>query len=135
MVNGTNQENLIEELQNQVSETLVRHKSILDIMTKLDEYNARINRAVAKSVTSCGCIRIEAQKQDFSSETLTDVLEKVDSHVVGNICPNCKEVLEQEIGAYIYFLASLANTLDFKLKDIVKKELDRTKTLGVYGMK
>lgn len=135
MVNGTNQENLIEELQNQVSETLVRHKSILDIMTKLDEYNARINRAVAKSVTSCGCIRIEAQKQDFSSETLTDVLEKVDSHVVGNICPNCKEVLEQEIGAYIYFLASLANTLDFKLKDIVEKELDRTKTLGVYGMK
>lgn len=135
MVNGTNHENLIEELQNQVAGTLVRHKSILDIMTKLDEYNARINRAIAKSVTSCGCIEIKAQKQDFNSETLTDALAKVDSHVVGDICPNCKEVLEQEIGAYIYFLASLANTLDFRLKDTVKKELDRTKTLGVYGMK
>lgn len=135
MVNWTNNENLIEQLQDQVSGTLVRHKSILDIMTKLDEYNARINRAVAKSVTSCGCIKIEAEKQDISSESLTDALTKVDSHVVGEICPNCKEVLEQEIGAYIYFLASLANTLDFSLKETVEKELNRTRTLGVYGMK
>ncbi|MGM0395742.1 MAG: DUF1573 domain-containing protein [Bacillota bacterium] len=135
MVNRANQEHLIDELQDQVAGTLVRHKSILDIMTKLDEYNARINRAVAKSATSCGCIKIEAHRQDFNSETLTDALEKVDSHVLGNICPNCKEVLEQEIGAYIYFLASLANTLDFRLADTVQKELDRTRTLGVYGMK
>lgn len=135
MVNRTNQENLIEELQDEVANTLVRHKSIIDTMTKLDEYNARINRAVAKSVTSCGCIAIEAKKQDYNFESLSDALAKVSTHVIGDLCPNCKEVLEQEIGAYIYFLASLANTLDFQLKDTISKELERTKALGVYGLK
>ena len=45
-----------DDFQNQVEEVLIRHKSILDIITKLDEYTSRINRAVVKSVTSCGCI-------------------------------------------------------------------------------
>jgi hypothetical protein len=42
------QNNIIDELQALSSEVSIRHKSILDIMTKLDEYNARINRAVSK---------------------------------------------------------------------------------------
>ena len=135
MVSNENNKSLVDQLQDQVQETLVRHKSILDVMTKLDEYNSRINRAIAKSVTSCGCIEINAQKQDFSQMSLSDALKQADSHVVGNICPGCKEVLEQEIGAYIYFLASLANSLDFRLENTIEKELDRTKALGVYGMK
>lgn len=127
--------NIFDSLQEEVSHSLVRHKSILDIMTKLQEYNSRINRAIAKSVTSCGCIELHAKKQDFESSSLEDMVEKVDSHISGDICPNCKEVLEQEIGAYIYFLTALANTLDFKLSDTIEKELQRTKTLGIYGMK
>ena len=129
------QDNIISSLQDEVKLSLVRHKSILDIMTKLQEYNSRINRAIAKSVTSCGCIELHAKKQEFESTSLEDMVEKVDSHVKGDICPNCKEVLEQEIGAYIYFLTALANTLDFKLSDTIQKELERTKALGVYGMK
>lgn len=132
---GNNEARLITELQEQAAEVLVRHRSILDIMTKLDEYNARINRAIAKSVTFCGCIAIDAKKQDFNSTSLNDMLDKMDSHIVGEICPNCKEILEQEIGAYMFFLASLANTLDFDLSGTIAKELDRTKTLGIYGMK
>ncbi len=50
------------DFQNQVDEVLIRHKSVLDIITKLDEYTSRINRAVVKSVTSCGCIEIRAKK-------------------------------------------------------------------------
>lgn len=126
---------LITELQEQASEVLVRHRSILDIMTKLDEYNGRINRAIAKSVTFCGCMEIAAKKQDFNSTSLNEMLNKMDSHILGEICPNCREILEQEIGAYMFFLASLANTLDFDLADTITKELERTKTLGIYGMK
>ena len=130
-----NQNNIVDSLQDEVKHSLVRHKSILDIMTKLQEYNSRINRAIAKSVTSCGCIEIHAKKQDFESKSLEDMVEKVDSHITGDICPDCKEVLEQEIGAYVYFLTALANTLNFKLSDTIQKELERTKALGVYGMK
>lgn len=130
-----NQDNIIDNLQDEVRLSLVRHKSILDIMTKLQEYNSRINRAIAKSVTSCGCIEVHAKKQDFNSVSLEDMVGKVDSHIKGDICPNCKEVLEQEIGAYIYFLAALGNNLDFNLSDTIQKEFERTKTLGIYGMK
>ena len=82
-----------ENFQEQVSKVLIRHKSILDMMTKLDEYNARINRAVAKSVTSCGCISINATKQDYSKETFEEMLDSTKTHVEGNICDGCKEVL------------------------------------------
>ncbi|EET85405.1 conserved hypothetical protein [Clostridium carboxidivorans P7] len=53
---------IFDDFQNAVDESLLRHKSILDIMTKLQESNARINRAIAKSITNCGCIKLTAEK-------------------------------------------------------------------------
>ena len=54
---------IFDSFQNDVSESLLRHKSILDILTKYTESSCRINRAVAKAVTNCGCIEINATKQ------------------------------------------------------------------------
>lgn len=124
-----------EDFQDQVSKVLIRHRSILDVITKLDEYNARINRAVAKSVTSCGCISINAQKQDYSKDTFEDMLETVQTHLDGNICNSCKEVVEEEIGSYIFYLAALSDTLGLSLDQILNKENDRIKTLGVFSLK
>ena len=57
---------IFDNFQNSVDESLLRHRSILDIITKLQESQARVNRAVAKSVTNCGCIKVEAKKQYHS---------------------------------------------------------------------
>ena len=38
----------LNDFQKLVEDVLIRHKSILDIITKLNEYTARINRAVDK---------------------------------------------------------------------------------------
>ncbi|WP_312907621.1 DUF1573 domain-containing protein [Tissierella praeacuta] len=124
-----------ENFQEQVSKVLIRHKSILDMMTKLDEYNARINRAVAKSVTSCGCISINATKQDYSKETFEEILDSTKTHVEGNICDGCKEVLNEEIGSYLFYLAALCNSLDLNMDEILKKEYNTIKTLGVFSLK
>jgi uncharacterized protein YabN with tetrapyrrole methylase and pyrophosphatase domain len=121
--------------QNQVSQVLIRHKSVLDIMTKLDEYNARINRAVAKSVTLCGCISIDAKKQNFGEESFENMFEKAESHIHGNLCNSCRDILEEEIGSYLFYLASLCNTLDIDLEESINKEYDRIKTLGIYSLK
>jgi hypothetical protein len=51
-----------EEFQDTVAGCLVRHKSIIDVLAKIHETSARVNRAVSKSVTSCGCIQINAKK-------------------------------------------------------------------------
>ncbi len=55
---------LCDGFQDTVDDYLVRHRSILDVMSKLAESNARVNRAVTKAVTTCGCIGIEASKQE-----------------------------------------------------------------------
>lgn len=128
-------DSLCQNFQDQVSKVLVRHRSILDTMTKLDEFNARINRAVAKSVTTCGCISINATKQDFGTESFEDMVNNAKTHVEDCLCENCKDIIEEEVGAYLFYLASLCNILEIGLSDIISREYDRLKTLGVYSLK
>ena len=55
-----------------------------------------------------------------------DLADKVSSHVHGEICDNCRDVIEEEI-SFMFFIASLCNTLDLDLKDIIMKEYERNK--------
>ena len=57
---------IFDNFQNSVNNSLLRHKSILDILSKYAESNARVNRAIAKSVTNCGCIKINAMQAMYS---------------------------------------------------------------------
>ena len=125
---------IFDDFQNAVNESLLRHKSILDILSKLNESGARINRAVAKSATNCGCIEINASKQqlpedDLDIESLSSCLK---THLDGSLCDNCREVLEREIGNNLFYLTSLCNILDLNLYDIFLKEYDKIDTLGKY---
>lgn len=126
---------IFDDFQNTVDECLLRHRSLLDIMTKLQESESRISRAVAKSVTSCGCIEIEASKQELTDidnidvETLKDYLK---THLKGKLCENCKDVIEREIGNNLFYLTSLCNLLDLNLYDIILKEYNNINTLGKY---
>ncbi len=126
---------LCNDFQEQVSQVLIRHKSILDIMTKLDEYNARINRAVAKSVTACGCISIHAEKQDYSKESFADNIDSVENHLEGKICNSCKDVIEKEIGSYVFYIAAMCNTLGLNLEELLQKEYETISTLGIFSLK
>lgn len=126
---------VIDDFQNSVSESLIRHKSIIDIMTKLSEANSRVNRAVAKSVTNCGCIKICAEKQKLTEDaSLEDVSTHLSYQVKGKICDNCRDVLENEIGMNLYYLAALCDASDMNLYDIFLKELDKMKTLGKFSL-
>jgi len=131
---------IFDDFQNIVAETLVRHRSIVDVLSKLQESEARIHRAIAKSITSCGCLEVTAKKQNIPSQitdemTLDDFDGCMDSHVKGELCDNCREVLEKELGNNIYYIASLCNTLNLNFYDIVLKEYDNLKVLGKYGMR
>ena len=125
---------IFDSFQNDVSESLLRHKSILDILTKYTESSCRINRAVAKAVTNCGCIEINAKKQclpndDNSLEYLSNCLK---THLDGCLCDNCREVIEREIGNNLFYLTSLCNALDINLYDVLLKESDKINTLGKF---
>lgn len=121
--------------QNAVDECLVRHKSIIDVITKLSESSSRVNRAVAKAVTSCGCVRIQAQRQEYPEEVpLAEMSRHVATHVSGRLCDQCREAVESEIGRNLFYLAALCNLTGLSLVDALIKENERLSALGVYNV-
>ncbi|KPU42660.1 hypothetical protein OXPF_38370 [Oxobacter pfennigii] len=131
---------IIDDFQNIVSESLIRHKSIMDVLSKLQESGARINRALSKSITSCGCIEIKAKKQEFPAEipedmTLDDFNKCMSNHIDGALCEKCREVLEKEIGSNLYYVASLCNVLDINMYDVILKEYSKLMMLGRYNLR
>ncbi|MDV4152247.1 DUF1573 domain-containing protein [Clostridium sp. AL.422] len=125
---------IIDSFQNDVNNSLLRHRSILDIMTKLNEANSRVNRAIAKSVTNCGCIKISAEKQnDFDTDN--SLPPSLSTHIEGSLCNNCREVIEAEIGNNIFYLTSLCNCLDLNLYDIFLKEENKINILGKFTLR
>lgn len=124
---------IFDDFQNSVSESLLRHKSILDIMTKYSESSARVNRAVAKSVTNCGCIKISAKKQHLPEDnSMEEIAHCLNTHMEGKVCDNCREIIEREIGNNLFYLTSLCNDLDISLYDVLLKENDKINTLGRF---
>ena len=135
MVKDKSCDEVLYDFQHQVENSLLRHRSILDIMTKMEEYNSRMNRAIAKSCTMCGCIEINAKKQQYDGETFEESLKTVSSHVKGELCPVCKENLEREIGSYLFYLMAMCNSFGIEISDVLDREYLNTKTLGFFSMK
>lgn len=125
---------IFDNFQNNVNESLLRHKSILDIITKYSESSARVNRAVIKAVTNCGCVEINAKKQNLheENEILDEFNYSLESHLNGCVCDNCRDVIEREIGNNIFYLTSLCNSIDINLYDVLLKEQDKIDTLGKF---
>ncbi len=126
---------ITDEFQYTVSELLVRNKSLLDSLTKYQDSNARVNRSIVKSVTQCGCIKINADKQIFPEDgEFEQIRDSMSTHVAGELCESCRDAIEKEIGRNLFYLASICNTLDLNLYDVLIKELDRVKMLGKYNL-
>ncbi len=114
----------------------MRHRSIVDIMSKLQESVARTNRALTKAVTNCGCVSIKASRQTVPSDlsSFQEVREHMSSHLEGNMCEQCAEVLESEIGATLFYLTALCNVMDMNLQDVLSNEYKRISTLGYFNL-
>ncbi len=134
MVEPTNAPTL-ELFQKQVSELLLRHRSLLDVMSKFGQSGAAVNRAVTKAVTDCGCIEINARKQQYSEEpNLEQAKSSLQSHLTGEVCEACYDTLKSELGRNLFYMTALCNLLDIKLDDVVAKESNKCSTLGLFNL-
>jgi len=130
-----NKENGNATFQKSVDQFLIQHRSILDLMTKYQESNARVNRAIAKAVTQCGCIQIKAKKQIIPSNAkLTEIYKFMDTHLEGSLCDSCKEIIETELGSSLFYATAICNILNLDFDEIIKKEGERISTLGIYNL-
>ena len=121
--------------QNKVNELLIRHRSILDVQSKYQESNSRVNRSIAKSVTNCGCLNISASKRDLPPESnFDDLSDLMETHVEGELCDSCKEIIEMEMGNNLFYLVSLCNILGLDLSDILGKEFGKISALGKFNL-
>jgi hypothetical protein len=126
---------IYDEFQYTVSELLLCNRSILDLLAKSQETNARMNRAIIKSVTGCGCLKINASKKKIPSETsLEELKNHLESHLEGKLCDSCREMVELEMGRAFFYFAALCNLLDLNMYDILLKEQNKLKTLGLYNL-
>lgn len=124
---------LVDQFQDTVGDLLVRHRSVLDVLTKLGEAESHVSRAIAKSVTGCGCIEVRANRQQFPEDSSYQELKSSSqTHVVGQLCERDKEILEDEIGQVLFYLAALAEELDVNLYDVLLKKFKEAKTLGRF---
>jgi hypothetical protein len=127
---------MVDQFQYTVGELLVRNKSILDLITKFQDSNGRVNREIVKAVTQCGCVKINAQKQIYpDGADFDEIRTLMETHLEGSLCENCRDLIEKDIGRNMFYLASICNTLDLNLYDIILKELDRIKMLGKYNLR
>ncbi|AWB46162.1 DUF1573 domain-containing protein [Paenibacillus sp. CAA11] len=125
----------LQSFQEQVSELLLRHRSLLDVLSKTGQSSASVNRAVAKAVTECGCIELHATKQTFEAHAnLLDAREQVDKHVHGKLCENCREAISSELGRNIFYMSALCNLLDINMDEVVARESQKCSTLGLFNM-
>jgi hypothetical protein len=121
--------------QRTVDEFLIRHRSVLDVESKLTEAAARVNRAIAKAVTTCGCVSIRAVRQKFPADlSFAGFREMVQSHVEGALCDRCREALETEIGMTLFYLAAICSLFGLDLDAVEQKEHARVATLGVFHL-
>jgi hypothetical protein len=126
----------IDEFQHTAGEMLIQHQSILDILSKSQETSARVNRAVTKAVTNCGCLEIHAQKVSIPEDaSLSDLKKLLSSHFHGGLCPTCREAVTTELGRQVFYLAALCNTLGLSLDDIMQDEQDKLNTLTVFNLR
>lgn len=127
---------MLDEFQYTAQELLVRNKSIIDLITKFQDSNGRVNRGIVKSVTQCGCIKIHAKKQTFPEDgDFDEIQSSMKTHLEGKLCNNCRDIIEKDMGRNLFYLASLCNTLDLNLYDVVLKENERIKMLGRYNLR
>lgn len=131
-------DNELDQFQNFIDDFLIRNKSILDQMSKLQDACGHLSRNISKSVTTCGCLKINASKQpypineDISIEELRYIMR---THVEGNLCPSCTDLVEKEMGRILFYLAAISNTLGISLSSVLENEKNRTNLLGKYSLK
>jgi hypothetical protein len=128
----------LKTFQNQVSELLLRHRSLLDVLSKYQQTNSTVNRSVIKAITECGCIEVDAKKQpyDTGEKDLADdsIQPLTHTHVNGLLCDACRDVVNAELGKNLFYMSALCNLLSVDLNEVLDKESRTCNTLGKFNL-
>ena len=123
-----------DAFQEKVGSLLIRNSNILDILTKCQTSCARMCRSTIKSATGCGCIEIHGKKGVIAFNSSAAERLSAGSCIDGELCRDCRSIIENEIGESLFYIASLCNVLGISMKKITQKEIERVESLGKYSL-
>jgi len=122
-------------LQHLVSQFLIRHRSILDVQSKLNEATARISRALAYAVVTCGCVQIHAERQCFPATLGWETAVAFSPPTWrGNRASAVGSIWRARSAAPSSTWPPLCHISGLNLDAILRKERDRVSALGVYHL-
>lgn len=125
----------LKQFQEQVSDLLLRHRSLLDVLSKTQQSSASVNRSVIKAITECGCINLQANKQPYPTElSLEEAKSFAQTHVNGHLCENCIDAISVQLGKNLFYMSAMANLLELNMDDILEKESQKCTTLGIFNL-
>lgn len=124
-----------EDFQHKVSALIIRNRNVMDILTKCQISCGKICRSTVKSATGCGCLKIISEKCLPTFSENDSFFTGEESGVSGTICPDCKDIIENEIGELLFYTAGLCNALGLNMADIMKKEIKNVEVLGKYSLR
>lgn len=129
---------ITNEFQDTVREYEYFHKNILEQLVKFQELSAKLNKNIIRACSTCGCIEINANKFDFSNNARELSFEAIrlleDHHIKGNLCEDCKDLIEKHMGSCLYYLTYMCNSLNLDFNDIFIKEMDKINLLGRFNI-
>jgi hypothetical protein len=128
---------ITEEFQCTVKENDYFNKNILEQLAKLQEVSAKLNKTVIRACTYCGCIEINANNKLYSydGDINLDMIKLLDPHhISGDLCEDCKDLIEKNIGSCLYYLACISNSFDLKLNEVLLKEMNKINILGKFNI-
>ena len=64
-----------------------------------------------------------------SIESFEELKEYLDSHLRGELCANCEDIITTELGKLFFYSAALCNTLNINMYDVFLQEYKRLTTL------
>ena len=122
----------VDTFQRNVGNLIARNRNLLDILTKCQISCGKFCRSTVKSATGCGCLKITGEKSPlcFTEESS----EKNEASIEGKLCPDCRNIIENEIGESMFYIASLCNALGISLNSIMEDEIKKVAALGKYSL-
>ncbi len=131
--NTSNNISKLRHLQQKADEYLVINPSVLQILLQLEQNALRLNRTALRASNTCGCIRLGSEKLLLpEGATWEEMRQQPTGDVLAGICPECRNDMQDKLGALLFYAAALCNAFDLDLDEITEREIQKLDLLGYF---
>ncbi len=125
--------NQLTNLQQKAAQYLMIDPAALQIALLLQLNACRLHQSLLSAANTCGCITLGTAKANLPADADWQTLQtQPTGDNFADICPNCRSLLTEHLGALLFYAAALANALNLDLDTICDHETEKLDMLGYF---